>query len=73
MMDRNFQADHMKMKNPENDVPLSEGTEFMVSQIPYKLHLQLASERWQVSSISGISDGGSSHSKRGQQAMIIVQ
>ncbi|KAN0127856.1 hypothetical protein V8E53_014303 [Lactarius tabidus] len=46
---RNFQADHMKMKNPENDVPLSEGTEFMVSQIPYKLHQQLASERWQRS------------------------
>ncbi|KAN0127149.1 hypothetical protein V8E53_015019 [Lactarius tabidus] len=33
---RNFQADHMKMKNPENDVPISESTEFM-----------LASERWQ--------------------------
>jgi hypothetical protein len=31
MMDRNFQAEHMKMKNPENDVPLSEGTGFMVS------------------------------------------
>jgi hypothetical protein len=31
MMDRNFQADHMKMKNPENDVPISESTEFMVS------------------------------------------
>ncbi|KAN0137653.1 hypothetical protein V8E53_004704 [Lactarius tabidus] len=45
---RNFQADHMKMKNPENDVPVSEGTEFMVSRIPYKLHLQLASERWQL-------------------------
>jgi hypothetical protein len=31
MMDRNFQAEHMKMKNPENDVPLSKGTGFMVS------------------------------------------
>jgi hypothetical protein len=25
MMDRNFQAEHMKMRNPENDIPLSEG------------------------------------------------
>ena len=29
-MDGNFQAEHMKMRNPENDVPLSEGTGFMV-------------------------------------------
>ncbi|KAH9168198.1 hypothetical protein EDB89DRAFT_1836947, partial [Lactarius sanguifluus] len=25
MMDGNFQAEHMKMRNPENDIPLSEG------------------------------------------------
>ena len=31
IMDGNFQAEHMKMRNPENDVPLSEGTGFMVS------------------------------------------
>ncbi|KAF8262977.1 hypothetical protein EI94DRAFT_1704357 [Lactarius quietus] len=47
MMDGNFQAEHMKMRNPENDVPLSEGTGFMVSQKPYELHLQLAIERQQ--------------------------
>ncbi|KAF8260224.1 hypothetical protein EI94DRAFT_1773742 [Lactarius quietus] len=47
MMDGNFQAEHMKMRNPENDVPLSDGTGFMVSQIPYELHLQLAVERQQ--------------------------
>ncbi|KAH9048382.1 hypothetical protein EDB84DRAFT_1434385 [Lactarius hengduanensis] len=29
MMDGNFQAEHMKMRNPENDIPLSEGTGFM--------------------------------------------
>ncbi|KAF8264124.1 hypothetical protein EI94DRAFT_1772762 [Lactarius quietus] len=29
MMDGNFQAEHMKMRNPENDVPLSEGAGFM--------------------------------------------
>ena len=41
----------MKMRNPENDVPLSEGTGFMVSQKPYELHLQLAYERQQVCSV----------------------
>ncbi|KAI9435991.1 hypothetical protein H4582DRAFT_1817148, partial [Lactarius indigo] len=33
MMDGNFQAEHMKMRNPENDIPLSEGTGFMVSHV----------------------------------------
>ena len=59
MMDGNFQAEHMKMRNPENDIPLSEGTGFMVSQKPYELHLKSAVERWQVSTISGISAGES--------------
>jgi hypothetical protein len=54
-MDGNFQAEHMKMRNPENDVPLSEGTAFMVSRAPYKLHLQSALERRQVCSISSMS------------------
>ncbi|KAH9016576.1 hypothetical protein EDB84DRAFT_1276856 [Lactarius hengduanensis] len=31
MMDGNFQAEHMKMRNPENDIPLSEGTGFIVA------------------------------------------
>jgi len=51
MMDGNFQAEHMKMRNPKNDVPLSDGTGFMVSKKPYKSHLKLAAERRQVSSI----------------------
>src|SRR5258708_12697268 len=42
MMDGNFQAEHMRMRNPENDVPLSDGAGFMVSKKPYKLHLQLS-------------------------------
>ena len=54
----------MKMRNPENDVPLSEGTGFMVSQKPYELHLQSAFERQQVCSISGIYTGRSSCSKK---------
>ena len=59
MMDRNFQAEHMKMRNLENDIPLSEGTGFMVSQKPYELHLQSAFERRQVILSSGISAGRS--------------
>ena len=57
MMDGNFQAEHMRMRNPESDVPLSDGTGFMVSKKQYKLHLKSAAERQQVSSISRISEG----------------
>jgi hypothetical protein len=53
-MDGNFQAEHMKMKNPENDIPLSDGTGFMVSRIPYESHLKSAVERRQVGAISNI-------------------
>jgi hypothetical protein len=48
MMDGNFQAEHMKMRNPENDVPLSDGAGFMVGKNLYELHLKSAVERWQV-------------------------
>ena len=48
-MDGNFQAEHMKMRNPENDISLSDGTRFMVSKIPYESHLESAVERRQVS------------------------
>ena len=73
IMDGNFQAEHMKMRNPENDVPLSDGTGFMVSKEPYKLHLKSAVERRQVSSVSPASAGVCSRSNRDQHAMITVQ
>ena len=53
-MDGNFQAEHVRMKNPENDVPLSDGTGFMVSKKPYKSHLKSAVERRQVGSLSRV-------------------
>ena len=56
-MDGNFQAEHMRMRNPENDVPLSDGTGFMVSKKEYESHLKSATERQQVSSILRISAG----------------
>jgi hypothetical protein len=72
-MDGNFQAEHMRMRNPENDVPLSDGTGFMVKKAPYKLHLKSAVERKQVRSISHILGGICSHSDRDQHAMITAQ
>ena len=72
-MDRNFQAEHMKMRNLENDVTLSEGKGFMVSQKPYELHLQSAFERQQVGSISDIYTGRSSYFKRNQHVMITMR
>ena len=70
MMDGNFQAEHMRMRNPENNFPLSDGAGFMVGKKPYKEHLKSAVERWQVRSISHISSGICSCSDRDQHAMI---
>jgi len=61
------------MRNPENDVPLSDGTGFMVSKELYKLHLKSAVERRQVSSISHTLAGVFSSSNRGQCAMTTTQ
>jgi hypothetical protein len=59
MMDGNFKAEHMKMRNPENDIPLSDGTGFMVSQIPYENHLKSVVERAKVRTISDALHKGS--------------
>jgi len=56
-MDGNFQAEHMRMRNPENDVPLSDGTGFMVSKKLYEAHLKSAAKKQQVRFISHISAG----------------
>jgi hypothetical protein len=37
--DGNFKADHMRMKNPENDVILGDGQGYFVASKPYKQHL----------------------------------
>ena len=72
MMDGNFQAEHMRMKNPENDVPLSDGVGFMVSRKPYESHLKSAVEKRQVRPISRISAGICSSPDRNHHAMITV-
>ena len=73
MIDGNFQAEHMRMTNPGDNVPLSDGTGFMVSKELYKLDLKLVAQRQQVSSISCISAGIYLHSDRDQHVMITVQ
>ena len=73
IMDGNFQAEHMRMRNPENDIPLSDGTGFMVSKKPYESHLKSAVERRQVSSTSRVSADICSCSDRAQRAMITAQ
>uniref|UniRef100_A0A5K1K3H2 CHIP6 n=1 Tax=Ganoderma boninense TaxID=34458 RepID=A0A5K1K3H2_9APHY len=44
VMDGNFSAQHRKMRNPDDDVPLADGHAFMVKDLPYKEHLKTAKE-----------------------------
>lgn len=73
MMDGNFKAEHMRMRNPENDVALSDGTGFMVSKSLYESHLKSAVERRQVRYMFRISAGLCSRSARDQLVMTTVQ
>ena len=47
-MDGNFSAEHMKMRNPEDDVELTDGHGFMVGDKRYKEHLKNAVEDKEV-------------------------
>ncbi len=42
IMDGNFGAQHMRMKNPEDDVRFADGHGYMVTDEPYKNHLTTA-------------------------------
>ncbi|KAH9927710.1 uncharacterized protein B0H18DRAFT_1118236 [Fomitopsis serialis] len=44
VMDGNFHAEQMRMRNPGNDVPLMPGKMFMVNPGPYEDHLLVAKE-----------------------------
>lgn len=41
-MDGNFQGQHMKMRNPTDDVNLADGKGFFVEDKRYKKHLKAA-------------------------------
>ena len=43
-MDGNFSAEHMAMRRPDDDVPITDGTGFMVGAERYKTHLATAAE-----------------------------
>jgi hypothetical protein len=45
VIDGNFTAVHLRQKNPDNDVFLSDGTGYMTSREPYLKHLH-AAEAW---------------------------
>ena len=48
MVDGNFHADHLKMRYPEDDVALADGSAFMVETGPYKEHLKDSKDAKQV-------------------------
>jgi len=49
VIDGNFSAEHLKMKQPEEDVALSPGGRYMVEPKRYELHLNTGKEVKQVS------------------------
>lgn len=49
MIDGNFNADHLKMKHPENDVALSPGGRYMVEPTRYETHLKSSVDYREVS------------------------
>jgi hypothetical protein len=53
VLDGNFSAEHLRMKNPEDEVILTDGTAFFVKELEYKNHLKLALESKQVSRTPG--------------------
>jgi hypothetical protein len=48
VVDGNFHADHLKMKNPEDDVELADGMGFMTESAPYEQHIKESKEQKQV-------------------------
>jgi hypothetical protein len=42
MFDRNFSAEQLKMKNPHDDVHLTDGDAYFMTRKPYYDHLKVA-------------------------------
>ena len=49
VIDGNFSAEHLKMKQPQDDIALSPGGRYMVEPKRYELHLDTGKEFNQVS------------------------
>jgi hypothetical protein len=52
VVDGNFTAQHMKMRKPENDIPLSDGLAYMVGNEPYQEHISQAANNEEVCAVS---------------------
>ena len=48
MLDGNFHAEHLHLRRADDDVPINEGTGFMVTDAPYQAHLAEATESREV-------------------------
>ena len=48
VMNGNFVSEHLQMRNPRNDVSLSDGHDFMVTSRPYEAHLNVANDTREV-------------------------
>lgn len=48
VIDGNFKADHVRMRNPKDDVELTNGEGYMVEDTRYKEHIASAREVKQV-------------------------
>jgi len=57
VIDGNFSAEHLKMKQPEKDVFLSPGGRYLVEPARYALHLSTGKEIQQVCVSKYVSSG----------------
>jgi hypothetical protein len=48
VFDGNFSAEQLQMKHPEDDVRISDGKMFLVTDAPYMSHLKVAKELKEV-------------------------
>jgi hypothetical protein len=75
VVDGNFTAQHMKMRKPEDDVPLSDGLAYMVANKPYQKHVSQAANNEEVHIIRPFGHDLRNHasltSSRGQHARTI--
>jgi hypothetical protein len=49
VLDGNFHAEHLKIKNLDSEVIITDGTGFFAEEKPYKDHLKVALETKEVS------------------------
>ena len=51
-IDGNFKGDHVRMRNPKDDVKLTNGEGYMVADSRYQEHLKITKEVKQVHSVT---------------------